>query len=33
MCVYWWQADLIEQLYRGLADNTVSRCIDGQLRC
>src|ERR1700716_829641 len=25
-------ADLIEQLYRGLADNTVSRAIDGLLR-
>ena len=25
-------ADLIEQLYRGLADNTVSRIIDGLLR-
>lgn len=25
-------ADLVEQLYRGLADNTVSRAIDGLLR-
>ncbi len=25
-------ADLVEQLYRGLADNTVSRVIDGLLR-
>jgi hypothetical protein len=24
--------DLVEQLYRGLADNTVSRVIDGLLR-